>query len=162
MYGNQAHDLLKRFRLYFPNLSVEQTKILTDEYGISPDLLTKLWSTHDKCRQQLWRAELKIYYSLIPYMKRKVKEVMNEDRIPDEEIKTWSHTIAYIDRLELRLYIRSPRTERFRQELLEWEARAREKRRRASRKEKIQSAKRRALKWIEKEQARKARLRADT
>lgn len=109
-----ATTILKTFRLMTPASDEKHRKVLTEQFGISDSLTSELYAAHDKCRRQLARVELKIYYSLISRMERKMRAIpVERRRYQSTELMSWQNYIRYVEKLEQLLQVRSPRTEKF-------------------------------------------------
>ena len=120
-YGENpaAPKELGQFRLKtFP--PGEHREVLHGEFGIPCRLVSELYSTHDKCRRQLARVELKIYYSLIPRIKRRMKEISVPRRSVSDELMSWQNFVRHMDKLEKLLHVRSPRAGKLRQHIENW------------------------------------------
>jgi hypothetical protein len=112
--------ILRSFRLVSPAPDENLRELLIEEGGIPWHLMSELYTTHDKCRRQLARVELKIYYSRIPAVRSRMKELLPERFYSSAELMGWGNFVRYIDKLENLLKVRSPRAAKLRKELDEW------------------------------------------
>lgn len=121
MSDQTASDLLKHFRLVAPVPYAEHRETLHEEFGISADLVSRLYDAHDACRRKLARVELKIYYSLISDLERKMREVpADRRRYESSALISWQNFINYVNNLEQLLNVRYPRAEKLRQQVEKW------------------------------------------
>ena len=123
MYGCSenpaAPKALSQFRLKTIPAG-EHREVLHGEFGVPSRLVTKLYATHDKCRRQLARVELKIYYSLIPRTKRRMREIFGQRQSVTDELMSWQNFVRHMDKLEKLLKVKSPRAEKLRQHIEKW------------------------------------------
>lgn len=113
-------EIMKRFLTKYATPSPTYRNVLRDKYDIPEQLVAKLYDTHTKCRLQMARIELSVYYRLFNHLKGVyIENNLNWSGwgVDDKHVVSLSHYIHHINTLEQLLQVSRPRAERLRQKL---------------------------------------------